>query len=155
MNNNILKSVQEPITTLCCCLVAKLCQTLRDSMGDSPPGPSVHGISKVRTLEWIAIPFSRLSSWPRDGTFISRADRWILNHWSTWEAHCYSMEMPKLVHTSLFRSSYASVLLTALVSCFFALMSFSSSTLLILNITVLVFHFPRFVFLFLCPCYFL
>ena len=31
----------------------------------SPPGSSVHGISQVRVLEWLAISFSRGSSQPR------------------------------------------------------------------------------------------
>ena len=43
----------------CCHLVTKLCLTLCDSMGCSPPGSSVHGISQARTLEWAAISFSR------------------------------------------------------------------------------------------------
>ena len=34
-----------------------------------PPGSSVHGISQARMLEWISIPFSRGSSWPRDWTW--------------------------------------------------------------------------------------
>ena len=36
-----------------------------------PPGSSVHGISQARVLEWVVIPFSRGSSWPRDWTRIS------------------------------------------------------------------------------------
>ena len=32
----------------------------------SLPGPSVHGILQARILEWVAIPFSRGSSQPRD-----------------------------------------------------------------------------------------
>ena len=36
-----------------------------------PPGFSVHGISQARTLEWVAISFSRGSSWPRDQTWVS------------------------------------------------------------------------------------
>ena len=35
-------------------------------MDCSLPVPSVHGISQARILEWIAISFSRGSSWPRD-----------------------------------------------------------------------------------------
>ena len=35
------------------------------------PGSSVHGISQARTLDWVAIPFSRGSSWPRDPTRVS------------------------------------------------------------------------------------
>ena len=37
-------------------------------MDCSPPGFSVHGILQVRILEWVAIPFSRGSSQPRDYT---------------------------------------------------------------------------------------
>ena len=45
---------------ICCCLVAKLCPTLRDSMDCSLPGSSVHGISQARILEWVAISFSNV-----------------------------------------------------------------------------------------------
>ena len=45
----------------CCyyCLATKLCLTLGDSMDCSLSGSSVHGISQVRILEWVAISFSR------------------------------------------------------------------------------------------------
>ena len=49
----------------CCCLAAKLCLTLCDPTDCSPPGSSVHGISQAGILEWVAISFSRGSSWPR------------------------------------------------------------------------------------------
>ena len=35
------------------------------------PGSSVHGILWARILEWVAIPFSRRSSWTRDQTWVS------------------------------------------------------------------------------------
>ena len=35
------------------------------------PGSSVHGILQARMLEWVAIPFSRGSSPPRDQTHLS------------------------------------------------------------------------------------
>ena len=35
-------------------------------MDCSPPGSSVHGTLQARILKWIAIPFSRGSSRPRD-----------------------------------------------------------------------------------------
>ena len=35
-------------------------------MDQSPPGSSVHGILQARILEWVAMPFSRGSSQPRD-----------------------------------------------------------------------------------------
>ena len=42
----------------------------------SPPGSSVHGLLQVRILEWIAVFFSRASSWPRGQTQVScTADR--------------------------------------------------------------------------------
>ena len=37
----------------------------------SPPGSSVHGVLQARILEWVAIPFSRRSSPPRDQTQVS------------------------------------------------------------------------------------
>ena len=52
-------------------LVAQLCLTLCDTMDCSPPGSSVHGILQARILEWVAIPFSRGSSWLKDWTWIS------------------------------------------------------------------------------------
>ena len=37
-------------------------------MDYSPPSSSVHGILQAKILEWVAIPFSRGSSQPRDQT---------------------------------------------------------------------------------------
>ena len=47
-------------------LVTQSCQTLCDPVDYSPLGSSVHGILQLRILEWVAIPFSRGSSQPRD-----------------------------------------------------------------------------------------
>ena len=58
-------------------LVAQLCLTLWDPMDYSPSGSSVHGILQARILEWVAIPFSRGSSWPRDQTQVSYIARAI------------------------------------------------------------------------------
>ena len=52
-------------------------------MDYSPLGSSVHGISQARILEWVAISFSRRSSWPRDGYWVSDIGRWILYHCTT------------------------------------------------------------------------
>ena len=46
-------------------------QLFCDPIYCSLPGSSVHGISQVRILEWVAISFSRVSSWPRDPTQVS------------------------------------------------------------------------------------
>ena len=37
----------------------------------SPPGSSVYAITQARILEWVAFPFSRRSSQPRDQTCVS------------------------------------------------------------------------------------
>ena len=49
-------------------LVAQPCPILGDPTACSPPGFSVHGISQARTLEWVATPFSKGSSWSGDRT---------------------------------------------------------------------------------------
>ena len=52
----------------------------------SLPGSSVHGILQIIRLEWVAISFSRGSSWPRDWTRVSCiADRFF-TFWATWKA---------------------------------------------------------------------
>ena len=50
------------------------CLTLCDTMDCSPPGSSVHGILQARILEWVVIPFSRVSSQPRDQTWGIRGE---------------------------------------------------------------------------------
>ena len=63
----------------CVCVCVCLCQfsthlTLCHPMGWNPPGFSIlnsHGILQARILEWVAIPFSRGSSQPRDQTWVS------------------------------------------------------------------------------------
>ena len=50
---------------------AQSCPTLCDPMDCSLPGPSVHEILQTRILEWVAIPFSRGSSQPRDRIQVS------------------------------------------------------------------------------------
>ena len=45
-------------------LVTQLCLTPCDFMDSSPPGSSLHWIFQARILEWVAIFFSRGSSWP-------------------------------------------------------------------------------------------
>ena len=47
------------------------CVQLCNPMDCSPPGYSVHEILQARILEWVAIPFSRESSKPRDQTWVS------------------------------------------------------------------------------------
>ena len=54
-----------------CALVTHLCLTFYDLMDCSLPGSSVHGILQARILEWVAIPFSRGSSQPKDQAWVS------------------------------------------------------------------------------------
>ena len=53
------------------CLVSQSCLTFCYPVGCSLPGSSVHGILQGRILEWVAMPSSRGSSQPRDGTQVS------------------------------------------------------------------------------------
>ena len=65
------------------CLITQSCPTLCDPMDCSPSGSSVHGILQARILEWVAMSFSRGSSWPRNQTcisYISCLGRRILYH---------------------------------------------------------------------------
>ena len=43
--------------------ITEFCLTLCDSVDYNLPSSSVHGISQAKILEWVAIPFSRGSSW--------------------------------------------------------------------------------------------
>ena len=52
-------------------LVAQSYPTLCDPMDYSLPGSSLREIPQARILEWVAISFSRGSSWPRDRTWDS------------------------------------------------------------------------------------
>ena len=66
--------------------VAQLCLTLETPWS----GSSVYGILKARILDWVAMPSSRGSLWPKDQTHGSWIDKQFLYHWATWEAHEYS-----------------------------------------------------------------
>ena len=66
----LVEDIVSPVLSLVCVevLVSQPCPTLCDPRDRSPPGSSVHGILQARILEWVAIPLSRGSSRPRDGT---------------------------------------------------------------------------------------
>ena len=64
-------------------LVALSCPTLCDARNYSPPGSSVHGILQARILEWVTIPFSRGSSWPKDRIQVSCNAGRFLTIWAT------------------------------------------------------------------------
>jgi len=56
-------------------------------MNCSLRGSSVHGILQTRIVEWVAIPFSRGSFWPRDRTHFSCIGGRFYTFWATREAH--------------------------------------------------------------------
>ena len=68
-------------------LVILLCPPLCDPMDYSPPGSSVHGILQTRILEWVAISFTRRSSWPRDWTQLSCIAGRLFTVWTTREGN--------------------------------------------------------------------
>ena len=68
------------------------CVWLFATMDCSPPGSSVHGILQARILEWVAIPFSRGSSQPRDQTQVSCIAGRGFNLWATGEAQTKTRE---------------------------------------------------------------
>ena len=91
-----------------------------DPMDYSLQGSSARGLLQARTLEWIAMPFSRGSSLPRDRTRDSysyglRADSLLLSHqglsgfllflilWTFWVLTCVSF--PRLRKFSVIISS--------------------------------------------------
>ena len=74
------------------------------------PGSSVHGILQAKILEWVAIPFSRGSSWPRDQTHISyishnyplptfKSEKAMAPHSSTFTYKIPWMEEPGRLHS--------------------------------------------------------
>ena len=72
---------------------AHSCPTLSEPKDCSPPGFSAHEIFQARIPEWVAIPFSKGASQPRDQTYVSHIfciGRQILYHHVTWEDHVYT-----------------------------------------------------------------
>ena len=65
-------------------LISQSCLTLCDPTDCSPPGSSIHGILQARILEWVAIPFSRGSSWPMNPSLYIAGRFFTI--WATTEA---------------------------------------------------------------------
>ena len=65
------------------------CVQLCDPNDCSPPGSSLHEILQARMQEWVAISFSRASSWPKDWTCVSRIASRFLTYWATKETDKY------------------------------------------------------------------
>ena len=87
-------TLYSPLITVCVCVCVcvcimhtnslQSCSTLWDPMDCNPPGSSDCRILQTRILEWVAIPSSRGSSWPRDQTcvsYVSCVGSWVLYHY--------------------------------------------------------------------------
>ena len=80
-----IQTTDKPLVSRNICMCAKSlqsCLTLYNSMNYSLPVSSVHGILQASILEWVAVPFSRGSSWPRAQTLGLLHCRQILYHLS-------------------------------------------------------------------------
>ena len=87
--------------------VAQSCPTLLD-----PMDYTVHGILQARILEWVAFPFSRRSSQPRDQTQVSRIAGRFFTRWATREAPFRILEEYKTAfpsHTSIEQKWFPSI----------------------------------------------
>ena len=79
----VLNSISWPYETVLCVCVLSLAQPFATPWTVALQSPSVHGIFQARTLEWIAISYSRGSSPPRDRTHVFCIGKQIVYHWST------------------------------------------------------------------------
>ena len=71
------------LTLFAVCVHAKAlqsCPTLCNPVDCSLPGSFVHRILRARILEYVAMPSSQGSSWPRARTRVSCIGRWVLYH---------------------------------------------------------------------------
>ena len=80
---NCINSTLKLIIRIPCTKFLQSCPTLCNPMDSGPPDSPVHGILQARILEWVAMPSSKGSSLPGDGTHVSYVfcvGRWVLYH---------------------------------------------------------------------------
>ena len=83
-------------TMSCVCVLAtQSSPTLWEAMDYSPAGSSVHGIFQTRILVWVAIPFSRGTSQPRDRSQVSSIAGKFFTIWVTRKAPEFCMYILK------------------------------------------------------------
>ena len=71
-------------------LAVQSCPTLCNPKNCSPAVSPVHGILRERTLDWVAVAFSRRSSQPRDQTWVSYITGRFFTIWATRETRAHS-----------------------------------------------------------------
>ena len=81
----VLTNIEYGLASICV-LVAQSCPALSKSMDLSLPGASVHGTHQARTLNWVAIAFSRGFSQPRDWTLVFHMAGRFSTVWASREA---------------------------------------------------------------------
>ena len=104
----VLRLLKKLKLSFCVCvLVTQSFLIICDFMDCSLPGSSVHGILQARILVWVAIPFSRGYSWPRDQIQVSCTAGRFFTVWATREVHmiqqsqcwAYTLRKPELRDT--------------------------------------------------------
>ena len=90
-------AIEDQPVCACVCVCALVTQSfliLCDPMDCSPTWLLSPRNSQVRILEWVANPFSRVSSWPRDWTQVSCIVGRFFTIWATMKTRvtCYAME---------------------------------------------------------------
>ena len=73
--------------------VPQSCPILWNTMDYSLPSSSLYGIFQARILEWVAIPISRGSFWPRNWNWLSLIAGRFFTIWATMEAP-YTEQLP-------------------------------------------------------------
>ena len=86
---SVLKSRDVSFLTkvcVCVCVLLNHVQLFAIPWTCSLPNSSAHGIFQARIQEWVAIPFSRGSSWPRDRTPVFCIASRVFTVWAIREA---------------------------------------------------------------------
>ena len=80
----------EPVccAVISCSVMQLLCHpTLCNPIDCSPPDSFVHGVLQAHILEWVAMPFSRGSTQPRDQTKVAHIAGGLFIIWATMKVY--------------------------------------------------------------------
>ena len=94
--------------------IAQSCLTFCSSMDCSPPGSSVLGILQARILEWVAVPFSRGSSWPWDWTQVSCIAGRFFTIWATREALYMYVYLYMYIYAYAYKHTHTHIMVSLL-----------------------------------------